>query len=344
MKFILLVPAIILAMLFSENPVTAQQINRQPKKMFRFYEDNDYINLRLKGTDEAYTNGTRLDLFYEKNRNTFFFLNKWMPLAGKNAINTYGWGIMQSMYTPEDITKTEPDPLDFPYAGVLFITHSIHSSNAVKKYSFNTELQMGIIGPLSLAKESQIAIHKLIKYKRPMGWDHQLPTDLALNINFSAEKQLWQQGKWFEIIGGTQLNAGTLLNSFSTYSIMRIGKMNPYFNGYISRYSSPQETNREAGHQWQAFILLKPRVDYIHRNSLVNGGLFNGRRDKLIKQAVKSNEPGIAIPEGRILAFDYGFSLTCDNTSISVIQKVESSTIHGAPQHEVGNISLYKTW
>lgn len=320
------------------------QKERIPKTMFRLYEDNDFINLRGKGTDNAYTNGTRLDIFYEKNKNTHFFLNNWMPGAGSGAINTFGWGIMQLMYTPNDISKTEPDPNDFPYAGALFGIRSLHSANPVKKYSFNTELQFGLIGPLSLAKETQIAIHKLINYQRPMGWGHQLPADIVLNINFTAEKQLWQHKKWIELMGGSQIKAGTMISSLSAYSLIRIGKMNPYFDGFISRYSGSKRMGIEEKQRWQAFVIMKPRIDYQFHNSLISGGYFNKERREQIQEARRNNLNVISIPHHHILGFDYGFSLTCINNSIAITQKVESAGIRGVTHHEVGNISYYKTW
>jgi len=37
---------------------------RQHNAAFRVYEDNDGVNILGQSTDDAYTNGTRLDLFY----------------------------------------------------------------------------------------------------------------------------------------------------------------------------------------------------------------------------------------------------------------------------------------
>jgi hypothetical protein len=37
-------------------------------KLLRIYEDNDFINIRGKGTDRAYSGGTRVDIFYQLKR------------------------------------------------------------------------------------------------------------------------------------------------------------------------------------------------------------------------------------------------------------------------------------
>jgi len=158
------------------------------QQLLRIYEDNDFLNIRGKGTDDAYTNGTRFDYFYTKKNPSQFVVDRYIPKAGDSAVNIFGWGIMQIMITPQDITKTEYQPDDYPYSGALFATHTLYSYNPAGKYDFQTELILGMMGPASFAEQTQIFIHQLINYKRPMGWDNQLGNDPLININFTAEK------------------------------------------------------------------------------------------------------------------------------------------------------------
>src|SRR5580700_2189288 len=97
----------------SENDqLSAQTLNPQYKQtdtlnwMFRIYEDNDFLNARGCGTDDAYTNGTRLDYFYQPKHPSKNPIDRLLPKAGAHSINTYGWGIMQLMYTPKNITDS----------------------------------------------------------------------------------------------------------------------------------------------------------------------------------------------------------------------------------------------
>ena len=48
------------------NKAKAQQ--PEPLKMFRIYEDNDFLDLGGSGTDRSYSNGTRFDFLYEKKK------------------------------------------------------------------------------------------------------------------------------------------------------------------------------------------------------------------------------------------------------------------------------------
>src|SRR4030095_3429158 len=169
------------------NNVNAQK--GEPAKMFRFYEENDFFNVRGKGTDKSYSNGTRLDFLYEK-QTSRGLLHKLMPKAGDSSKNIYGWSLMQIMVTPNNITATAFLPNDYRYAGALFVTHALYSYNAKKKYSFQTELLAGVRGPGSFAEQTQKAIHGLIGYEKPKGWDNQLKTEPLINLRFSVEKNL----------------------------------------------------------------------------------------------------------------------------------------------------------
>lgn len=341
MKIYLPIVAFCFALLISATG--AAQKERVTKTMFRLYEDNDFINLRGRGTDEAYTNGTRLDIFYEKKNASFFPLDKISPKAGPNSVNTHGWGIMQLMYTPRTISTTEPDPNDFPYAGALLVTRSLHSVNPINKISFNTEVEIGLTGPLSFAKEAQIAIHKLIKYQRPMGWEHQLSSQAVVNMNFTVERQFFRTPKWVEIIGGTQMAVGNLLDNVSVHSLIKIGKMNPYFNGFIQRFSSYENTD-EKNMQWQASFIFRPRIEYQFYNAITNRRRNGGLRKEAVEGSENNRQTEAATPIHFLSGFDYGMSLVCDHNSIAITQKVESASIQGLRHHEVGNISYTKTW
>lgn len=248
------------------------EVVAQNRHLFRLYEDNDFINIVGKGTDKGYTNGTELAYFFRKKKASRFFMDNWLPKAGKKAINTFSYNLSQLMFVSKDISRPEPDKNDWPYAGALFLTHSLHSSNAIKKFSLHTEIVGGVIGPLSLAKETQTFIHRLIGDTKPMGWHYQMPNDILLNINLLAEKMLWQNEKSLELIGGGQVQVGTMLDGASLHIQLRLGHMQPYFNGYLEKYSSIKNQNRQ---RLQYYLFIKPSLKFLAYNALVNGGVFN---------------------------------------------------------------------
>jgi len=96
-------------------------------------------------------------------------LGKFGLSAGAGSVDIYSWGLMQLMYTPLDYTQTAYQPNDYPYSGALVVTHGRYSYNAEKKYDLQTELVMGALGPVSLARQTQSLVHHLTGYLQPMG-------------------------------------------------------------------------------------------------------------------------------------------------------------------------------
>ncbi len=334
---------LLIALAIFNNPLkTSAQRYEGAESMFLFYEDNDFINVRGHGTDKAYTNGIRMELFYKNKYASSKFINRWMPKAGNNSVDTYKWGIMQIMYTPTDISKPDPDPRDYSYAGALYGTRSLHSANSLKRFSFQTDFSFGVIGPHSFAKETQIKIHKLIANQVPMGWDHQLPNRIIANLNFTFEKELLHLSKWLEWTGGARLKGGSMINALSAYSILRIGKMNPYFDGYISRYKGSMNQSKNGKYNsWQVYALIKPEVEYQSYNAILSQKKERNKGTK--SESLFNKSFNQANPNHYLLGLEYGLYLTCQHTSISLTQKIESPAIIGVTKHEVGNISFYSS-
>lgn len=316
------------------NSLRAQTSN-EDTRLFRFYEDNDFINLNGSGTDQAYTNGTRFDLFYTRRQPPRGFPDRWMPRTGKESINTYGWGFMQVMFTPEDLRRSKPVPGDFSYSGGLFFTHTLHSSNPVRRLNLQTEWFAGVMGPWALAKETQTFAHQLLGYTKPRGWGNQLGNKLLLNLNLTGEKQILGIQKWAEIMAGAQLYAGTMLNGMSVYSLIRIGKMSPYFDGFISQYT----TNRKEHGAWQLYLTLRPNAEYMFTNALVKGVPM----PEDLPAPERAGQP--TYTNRKVLAgADIGIGAAYRNMGFSFSQKTLTPVINGLKHHQVGNISFYIGW
>jgi len=318
--------------------------------MFRAYEDNDFINARGCGTDDAYTNGTRLDYFYQPRHPSKNPIDHLLPKAGAHSINTYGWGIMQLMYTPKNITNSAYQPNDYPWSGALVVTHTLYSYNPEKKYDLRTELDLGMIGPASLAEQLQTGFHRLIHYFKPLGWSHQYPNDLLANIDVTAERQLAGNGSTIEWIGGSQLSAGTMMNSLTVFPLVRIGRMNPYFKGLFSQFAS---TGRNSHHHknWQLYFICRPELQLILTEAVLQGGMFT--RNPNVKAAEGPAKPQQQSPASDqpyhpinniVLASNFGAVASIGDFSISFNQNSSTAMMKGLYSHEVGNISLYFGW
>src|SRR5437870_3533154 len=121
---------LVLFMSFTNKEFAQTKESNEPTKLFRLYEDDDYFNINGHGTDNSYSDGTRIDIFYLKKNSNRCFIDKLMPKAGDSSKNIYGWSLMQLMVTPDDLSNKEYQPNDYAYAGALFAVYSLHSYNA----------------------------------------------------------------------------------------------------------------------------------------------------------------------------------------------------------------------
>jgi len=283
--------------------------------MLNLYVDDDYINVLGKGTDEKYTGGIRWDYYYLKHKPSQFFLDKWMPKTGVKAVNTYRWGLMQITYTPTDISKINPDVNDYPYSAALFAIHSVYSCNSIKRISFQTDIIAGVMGPPAFGKEIQIFLHRLINYQQPKGWDKQLPADILLNVNITAEKMLWQPVNWLELTAGSRINIGTMTDGAAVYALIRTGKMDNYFGGILQRYSSVKNGLKRL----QLYFTFKPSFEYVGYYALVDGGAFSGK-SAYYKTAEQSRKPYDSF-KGFSGSMDAGLNIVFGKAALSLSQK-----------------------
>jgi len=338
----------------------AQTLNSQFKSndslhwMFRIYEDNDFINARGCGTDDAYTNGTRFDYFYQPGHSPANAVDRLLPKAGRQSVNIYGWGIMQQMYTPSDITDSAYQPHDYPWSGALFLTHTLYSYNPDKKYDLRTELDLGVIGPASLARQAQAEFHQLIHYFKPRGWDHQYPNDILANIDVTAERQFAGNGSTIEWIGGSTLSAGTMMNSVAIYPLLRIGRMNPYFQGLFHQYAgqgSSRGRNASRRKNWQLYFVCRPELQLIATEAALQGGMFTRNPNLTAATGPAKPQQGAPIPPQPycpinhvVFASNFGAVASIGDVSISFNQNSSTAMMKSLYSHEVGNISLYFGW
>ncbi|MBV8252632.1 MAG: lipid A deacylase LpxR family protein [Chitinophaga sp.] len=316
-------------------PAMAQE-KQEYKRMFRLYEDNDFINVIHFNNDQAYTNGTRFDLFYLKDKPSRSILDIWMPKAGTEAVNTYGYSFMQVMFTPTYLTWPIPDPADYYYSGGLYLTHSLHSSNPVKKYNLQTELVMGVMGPPAMAKETQTFLHSILGYRKPAGWGYQLKTDVLINLNFIVEKEILDLGPHMQISGGAQGFLGTMLDGLGLYSNIRIGWMKPYYDGFFQQYSNGRHDHKP----WQLYTTIRPSIAANFHNSFVNGGLFTS-----VPYPTEQADNLRPYSRNKVLPhLDIALTGTYMHWGFSLGQKTTNPIVNGLSNNETGNFSVYYSW
>ena len=124
-------------------------------------------------TDRNYTNGVRASWLSSPDGRPAWALRaaRWFPLFPDGGAVRTSYAVGQNMYTPEDIALRDPPLDDRPYAGWLY--GSIGLIAETGRRLDQLELTLGVVGPASLAEQTQTFVHEITGSRGPRGWDTQ---------------------------------------------------------------------------------------------------------------------------------------------------------------------------
>lgn len=308
----------------NDSNAKAQPVNN--KHSLRILWDNDFINVRGDGTDRYYTNGIRIDYFYTKKHKAKFPSSLLLNISDDNN-NIYGWGVAQFMFTPKNIDVPDIQYNDRPYAGALYNIHSLQSIDNIKKIKIISEIRLGVIGPLSFAKETQTWAHRVISYTKPLGWHNQVPNDIILNYNISIEKQMLLASNKVLLVGIIETFSGTTYNAASAGFMLRVGK----FNNYFDEISVAQTKKNKS----QLYVFMKPAARVVLSNALLQGGLLN---------QISPQSNGYVLSKDQIervvVLYDVGITFEKPKYSITISQKSIGAEFKGQYTQEYGSLMM----
>jgi hypothetical protein len=165
---------------------------------FTLYWENDTFG----GTDSNYTNGIQLSWStpYLASSQKDGHLPGWSrPVINRlpfvknpTAQRAISLSLGQLMFTPEDTQASQLVEDDRPYAGYLYFGVGFNSilSNRKDTWQFN----VGVVGPASLAQETQDFVHDLIETPRAQGWDNQLQNEPTIEAVYETKwRMLYSQ-------------------------------------------------------------------------------------------------------------------------------------------------------
>lgn len=190
-------------------------------------------------SDRYYTNGMRLafisstfDEFNDENSSgwvrSLFGDMDLISADGYKRVVAYGVG--QIVITPDDITTSDEQPDDLPYAGLLYGFYSMNGQRQGRAETLS--LMFGVVGPLSMAEESQKLLHKIIGSDEPKGWKHQLKNELALNLSYDRRYLLasYKPGNYWDLdlVGTGALYLGNVMSGGNLSIAAVLGRMNSF--------------------------------------------------------------------------------------------------------------------
>jgi lipid A 3-O-deacylase len=160
-------------------------------------DDKRTISLTLEndsffGTDRYYTQGTRLQYMHLPNHVPDWVgssLTNFLTLGMGVKQTRMGGALSQELYTPSRLRPSAPILTDRPYAGHLhgsFILRRSGPFEGISGLSVQDEFEvnLGIVGPEALGKETQKWWHSMWDYIDPQGWGNQLKTEPAFQMFF----------------------------------------------------------------------------------------------------------------------------------------------------------------
>jgi hypothetical protein len=215
-------------------PVFAQELEVPGE--YRIYEENDYFNWFTEATDRYYTQGLRLERLKSSWAADADFLPgvpnaDWCALvcgagASHGAMNT-GYALGQNMYTPADISIATPQPNDRPWAGLLYVSRiarvSYQEPSLKAQRQDRIEVSLGIVGPASLAGETQDWWHGVIEVGRPRGWNNQLRNEPVMQLHYETALRWQTERANADITPRLRGNLGNALVSLEAEVTGRIG-------------------------------------------------------------------------------------------------------------------------
>lgn len=254
------------------------------------YFENDLFT----GTDRYYTNGAKvswtspdLEKFSdEPSAQAFVPILRSIPFINNPEMQkNVAFSIGQNIYTPDNTESAAPVPGDRPYAGWLYLGLGLIWKNAETRNSL--VLNVGVVGPWSLAEEAQRYVHEARQLAVPDGWDNQLGNEVGVVLVY---EHTW---RWFELpdrVGpGWDLlpHAGIAVGNVQDYvnagAEFRVGVNLPddfgtSTIGPAATTSTPVEGNQQAGrlraYDLGAYFFLSVDGRVVAHNIFLDGNTF----------------------------------------------------------------------
>jgi len=316
-----LIPSVLLGQLSAEEPFLFKGAT------LSVLEENDVFR-----TDQQYTQGLKISLVSADDR-----VPKWtkrLPVYNREGYTrNFGLHLGQQVYSPDDTQTTQYIPDDRPYAGWLYLGLSLERRD--KRKADLLELDLGMVGPSSLAEPTQTRWHTIINVPLPHGWDHQLSDEPGLSLTLLRR---WKEihrpyGRchlqFFPHLGAT---VGNILTQVNGGGSVRFGLVPDDFGSVVGGPLVTQYGGRwpkEGKWGWQVFAGADGR--FVGRNIFLDGNTIHSSPDISKKTFVSEVTYGVAVQYRR---FELAFT-----------QFVRSPEYRGRDvQHEFGSILLSWTF
>ncbi len=96
-------------------------------------------------------------------------------------------------FTPEDISISQANPDDRPYASLIYLSSSREQIDLVDNVAWKSTLTLGALG-LGIVGELQDLVHEVTNSEKPQGWDNQISEGGELTGRYVIARQKYFDG------------------------------------------------------------------------------------------------------------------------------------------------------
>ncbi|SMB81838.1 conserved hypothetical protein-like [Hymenobacter roseosalivarius DSM 11622] len=225
-----------------------------------------------------------------------------MLLGGKMAaVRYHGVKLFYDGFTPLRIQDAFIRVGDRPYASYIYASLYRIANQRQRRQRLTAGLDLGFMGPAAGAKGFQTKVHELLDAPTPRGWDYQVQNDLVLGYQVAVEKQLAAGSKFAELVGTARASVGTLNTLAATGLLVRVGKMNPYFNNL----GVSSAAGRAGGQKFQIYAQSRLEGRVVGYNATMQGGMLNRQnpytlKASQLKRGVVQGSGGLVLAYGGV--------------------------------------------
>ena len=133
-------------------------------------------------TDKDYTSGVRASWLTAPNHTPDWALGfaRQIPIFANWGTVRTEYAVQQVIFTPQNTTLAVPNRLDRPYAGWTNVSFGLIGETDTLLDQMS--LSLGMVGPASLARQSQKLVHSIYGEPSPKGWAYQLHDEATLQL------------------------------------------------------------------------------------------------------------------------------------------------------------------
>ncbi len=240
-------------------------------------------------TDRHYTAGQKLDFSWQP---------EWAVRAANalpfwdisNDTTTAAFGVSAALliFTPADIDINPPDPDDRPYAGWLYAGLYFQRARDITPRvgtMGHYEVDLGVVGPSSLAEEAQKEVHRILNDDLPQGWGHQLRDEFAINVMYRRKLRLRleEEGcdklRWgLDFIAEGGGDVGTVYRQGVLGATFRFGQNLPDDYGPARIADVGAATGKRGCHRYAWYLFARVQGRAVEHNIFLDGNTWRDSR------------------------------------------------------------------